>query len=59
MSYNYIKDPTEIERNSFMQIRQLTDLGGLSIEQQQVVRRIVHTVGIPEIASLVRFSVGA
>ena len=59
MSYNYIKDPTEIERNSFMQIRQLTDLGGLSIEQQQVVMRIVHSVGIPEIASQVRFSVGA
>ena len=59
MTYNYIKDPKEIERNSFLQIRELTDLTDLSIAQQQVVMRIVHSVGIPGIASQVHFSAGA
>jgi len=59
VSYTYIKDPQQIERDSFRQIRQLTDLSALSMEQQQVVMRIVHSVGIPEVASRVRFSAGA
>lgn len=59
MSYEYIKDPQQIERNSFIQIRQLTDLSGLSVEQQQVVMRIVHSVGMVQIASQVQFSAGA
>ena len=59
MSYNYIKDPLQIERDSFAQIRQLTDLSALTIEQQQVVMRIVHSVGIPEVATRVRFSQSA
>jgi precorrin-8X/cobalt-precorrin-8 methylmutase len=59
VSYNYIKDPLQIERDSFAQIRQLTDLSALTIEQQQVVMRIVHSVGIPEVATRVRFSKSA
>lgn len=56
MQYNYIKDPRVIEAQSFKQIRQLTDLQGLSEPQQQVVMRVVHSVGMPGIAQHVRFS---
>lgn len=59
MKYDYIQDPQQIEQNSFKQIRQLTDLSGLSIEQQQVVMRVVHSIGIPAIAAQVRFSSNA
>jgi precorrin-8X/cobalt-precorrin-8 methylmutase len=59
LKYDYIQDPQQIEQNSFKQIRQLTDLSGLSIEQQQVVMRVVHSVGIPAIATQVRFSSNA
>ena len=52
----YIPDPVAIEQESFRQIRQLTDLSGYSTEQQQVVMRIVHSVGMPEVAAQVRFS---
>lgn len=54
--YDYIQDPKTIEQQSFRQIRQLTSLDGLTQEQQQVVMRVVHSVGIPEIATQVRFS---
>ncbi|OMH33558.1 precorrin-8X methylmutase [Motiliproteus sp. MSK22-1] len=56
MPFSYEVDPQNIEQESFRQIRQLTDLSGLSREQQQVVMRIVHSVGIPEVAGAVRFS---
>jgi len=59
VSYNYIKDPREIEKQSFQQIRALTDLSGLSQPQQQVVMRVVHSVGIPQVAGQVRFSENA
>ncbi|EPJ52445.1 MAG: precorrin-8X methylmutase [Osedax symbiont Rs2] len=59
MSYNYIKDPREIEKQSFQQIRALTDLSSLSKQQQQVVMRVVHSVGIPQVADQVRFSENA
>ena len=56
MSYQFEKNPQAIEQESFRQIRELTDLSELSREQQQVVMRIVHTLGMPEIASQVFFS---
>ena len=56
MPFDYIISPQAIEQESFRQIRELTALDGLSLEQQQVVMRIVHSVGIPEVAELVRFS---
>jgi len=56
MPFDYEKDPRAIEEDSFKQIRQLTNLEGLSREQQQVVMRVVHSVGIPAVAEQVRFS---
>ncbi len=56
MSYQYETNPKRIEQKSFKQIRALTSLDGLSQEQQQVVMRIVHSVGLPDVANHVRFS---
>lgn len=56
MSFEYEINPQAIEQESFRQIRQLTDLSGLSLPEQQVVMRVVHSVGMPEIAKQVRFS---
>ena len=59
MKFDYIYDPSLIENESFRQIRTLTNLEHLSIEAQQVVMRIVHSVGIPAVATQVRFSENA
>ncbi len=59
MPYQYEKNPGEIEAKSFKLIRQLTDLTTFSKEEQQVVMRIVHSVGLPEIAQQVQFSQSA
>ena len=59
MPFEYETDPVAIEQDSFRQIRALTDLQGLSREEQQVVMRIVHSVGMPEVAAQVRFSPNA
>ena len=59
MTFDYIHDPKKIEVESFRQIRTLTKLDHLSIEAQQVVMRIVHSVGFPEVAQQVHFSVNA
>jgi len=59
MPFDYTVDPVAIEQQSFRQIRDLTDLSGLSRAQQQVVMRIVHSLGMPEIADQVRFSANA
>ncbi|WP_370280215.1 precorrin-8X methylmutase [Pontibacterium sp.] len=59
MPFEYETDPVAIEQESFRQIRALTDLEGLSREEQQVVMRIVHSVGMPEVAAQVRFSPNA
>ena len=56
MKFDYIHDPSLIENESFRQIRTLTDLDHLSIEAQQVVMRVVHSVGIPAVVSQVRLS---
>jgi len=57
--FDYVIDPKAIEKNSFEMIRQLTDLDGLDQSQQQVVMRIVHSVGMPEVANKVKFSANA
>lgn len=54
----YLKDPKEIEEKSFGLIRELTDLTSFDADQQQIVMRLVHTCGNPEIASRVRISDG-
>jgi precorrin-8X/cobalt-precorrin-8 methylmutase len=59
MPFDYIISPQTIEQESFRQIRELSNLDGLSREQQQVVMRIVHSVGIPEVAEQVHFSANA
>ena len=59
MPFDYVVDPKAIEKNSFEMIRQLTNLDGLDQSQQQVVMRIVHSVGMPEVAQKVKFSANA
>ena len=59
MKFEYIHDPTLIEQESFRQIRALTELEHLSIEAQQVVMRVVHSVGIPCVAAQVKLSENA
>jgi len=59
MPFEYEINPQAIEAESFRQIRELTTLDGLSREQQQVVMRMVHSVGMPELAAQVRFSAAA
>jgi len=59
MPFDYIASPQTIEAESFLQIRKLTNLDGLSREQHQVVMRVVHSVGVPEVAEHVRFSANA
>jgi precorrin-8X/cobalt-precorrin-8 methylmutase len=45
----YIRDPAAIERESFRQIRVLTDLSAFGPLGKQVAMRVVHTCGEPEI----------
>ena len=59
MPFDYVIDPKAIEKNSFEMIRELTELDGLDQSQQQVVMRIVHSVGMPEVADKVKFSANA
>jgi precorrin-8X/cobalt-precorrin-8 methylmutase len=59
MPFDYEINPQAIEAESFRQIRELTPLDEFSREQQQVVMRMVHSVGMPELAEHVRFSANA
>jgi len=59
MSFEYQPNPHAIEQDSFRQIRQLTDLSGLSDDAQQVVMRVVHSVGDPLVAQHMRISTNA
>lgn len=59
MPFDYVVDARAIEQESFRQIRQLTELSTFDREQQQVVMRIVHSLGLPQLAAQVRFSAGA
>ncbi len=56
MPFNYEKNPQAIEQESFRQIRELTNLSAFDREQQQVVMRIVHSLGLPYLSEHVRFS---
>jgi len=56
MTFIYEKDPTAIEQKSFAEIRALSDLSSFDREQQQVVMRIIHSLGLPHLAHQVRFS---
>lgn len=59
MSFEYQPNPHAIEQDSFRQIRQLTDLSDLSDDAQQVVMRVVHSVGDPLVAQHMRISTNA
>ena len=59
MHFDYKIDPKAIEQESFRQIRELTDLSAFDREQQQVVMRVVHSLGLPHLAERVRFSENA
>lgn len=59
MPFDYEINPQAIERQSFEQIRTLTDLTQFDRDQQQVVMRIVHSLGMPELAEKVLFSENA
>ena len=59
MAFEYEINPQAIEKESFRQIRELTVLDHFDREQQQVVMRIVHSLGMPELAEQVRFSENA
>ncbi|RLA14957.1 MAG: precorrin-8X methylmutase [Gammaproteobacteria bacterium] len=56
---DYIKDPHKIEEKSFAMIRAATDLSGFDEFEQQLVMRLVHTSGNPDIAGQVRISAAA
>ena len=56
MKFEYEMNPQAIEQDSFRQIRSLTQLDQFDKDQQQVVMRIVHSLGLPHLAEQVRFS---
>ncbi len=56
---SYIKNPLKIEKKSFEMIRAATDLSAFTELEQQVVMRLIHTCGNPEIAGAVHFSSNA
>ena len=56
MPFDYEINPQAIERESFRQIRELTQLDKFSREEQQVIMRIVHSIGLPALSEHVRFS---
>ncbi|MDB4837267.1 precorrin-8X methylmutase [Marinomonas sp.] len=57
--FQYENNPQAIEQDSFRQIRELTDLSSLNKDQQQIAMRIVHSLGLPDVAAQVRFSENA
>ncbi|MAR90369.1 MAG: precorrin-8X methylmutase [Pseudomonadales bacterium] len=59
MQFEYEKNPIAIEKESFRQIRELVALDVFSDDEQQVVMRIVHSLGLPHISEQVRFSKNA
>ncbi|HBD24013.1 MAG TPA: precorrin-8X methylmutase [Oceanospirillaceae bacterium] len=59
MQYDYNPDPQGIEQESFRQIRELTKLDAYDQDGQQVVMRVVHSLGDPDIAQHMRLSQNA
>ncbi|TDO99402.1 precorrin-8X methylmutase [Marinomonas balearica] len=57
--FKYEANPQAIESESFRQIRECTNLDQFSRDEQQVVMRIVHSLGYPDVAEQVRFSKNA
>ena len=59
MAFDYETDPIAIERESFRRIREEIELDDFTPEAQQVVMRIVHSLGQTDVAERVRFSTQA
>jgi len=59
LQFNYQPDPIAIEQESFRQIRELADLSGFDTEQQQIVMRLVHSLGEPALAGQTLISANA
>ena len=55
---DYVRDPDEIYRQSFAIVRAETDLSGVPDDMADVVIRLVHACGMPEIVGDLRWSDG-
>ncbi len=49
MTYHYLTNPEEIYRQSFKMIDELVDVSSYSPENADVIKRMVHACGVPEI----------
>lgn len=56
MPFHYEANPQRIEQQSFEQIRALCELDEFDLDAQQVVMRVVHSLGIPELVQHIRIS---
>lgn len=56
---DYLRDPDAIYRESFARVRQATDLSSVPDDMTDVVLRLVHACGMPEIADDLAWSEGA
>ena len=54
----YLRNPHEIYQKSFALVREETDLSRVSTEIAEIVIRLVHACGMPEIASDIAYSDG-
>ena len=54
----YLRNPQEIYKKSFALVREETDLSRVSTEIAEIVIRLVHACGMPEIASDIAYSDG-
>lgn len=59
MTYDYIRNGTEIYRQSFATIRAEADLTGLSADLEPVAVRLIHASGMPDIVTDLDASPGA
>lgn len=57
--FEYEANPQAIENQSFVQIRELCDLSAFSRDEQQVVMRVVHSLGMPDLVAHMRVSAQA
>ncbi len=54
--FDYEKNPKAIEQASFKTIRALADLSAFSEAEKQVAMRVVHSLGMPQLAAQMRIS---
>ncbi|MGE0241289.1 MAG: precorrin-8X methylmutase [Parvibaculaceae bacterium] len=53
---DYLRDPTEIYRQSFATIRAMADLSSLSAPTHRIAERVIHSCGMPDVAADLRIS---